>query len=871
MADNVKPVNVINPDGELVSLPANQVTEALRSGGYKPATAGDIKEFRQKEEYGEGIKGPALATAAGAARSATFGLSDELLTKSGAVKPETLENLKKYNPNLTTAGEIGGVVGSVLLGPEVAPAGLLSKGAGAITKSVLPGAERAVGLLVNPETSPVIHRIVSQAAAAGAGSAVEGAAYGLGQSVSEHALGDPTLNSQKVITNIGMGALFGGVLGSTLKAGEIAVPEAVGAAKSAFDKLASVGANEEGVGLLGRTYAKASSFVSGKPEQDILDAWANRKMALRDPHEIEHLSDQFTKTITETHDAVEKAARDAFKDVRPQEAAKYLETADAGVAKQQFDDAFAKIKETTDLMKFEPDLYPARYARKLEQISERIAKDITNESSAADIFQALDDLKGSLDKDIKYGKIPSAADADAQNVIKGLRGSIKENLENEEIWGKAATRQAAFNDAYNEYVTNLTGKNAFRSKFMTQAPSRSGKVEWQIDPVKVKTYFNQIGTDKGDVRADLLANYLRTSKNLLDEVEKSYQALPERTFSRKDYDTLFGQAEKINDESLRQAAFNKQINSLGGGGHNTYLGEGAAAFAALHHPVLGAAIEGYNVLRNSGLTIQRLAKIERAIQQTNRAMGYLTKNIFKAGTKVGQKYAGYVGGTASSLYDKEKHDKIMDRIVEYTNDPEKLTNHLDAMAKPVIESAPDMGTNIQQTAAVGINFLRSKLPQGPDPKPLSKPYVPSQQEIAQFKKYYDAVENPLSALEQIKTGMLSKETLETLNTVYPQLYDSMKENVTEELASHLGKKRDIDYQTKLMLGAFLGMDLDNSMTQQAIMTNQGAFAKLGAQNAMNNPDQLMKQKSTQTGLSKLGESGRLLTASQSANMRANKS
>ena len=39
------------------------------------------------------------------------------LTATGLVKPETLKGLKEYNPGATFLGEVGGIGGSLALGP----------------------------------------------------------------------------------------------------------------------------------------------------------------------------------------------------------------------------------------------------------------------------------------------------------------------------------------------------------------------------------------------------------------------------------------------------------------------------------------------------------------------------------------------------------------------------------------------------------------------------------------------------------------------------------------------------------------------------------------------------------------------------------
>lgn len=822
-------INVLNPDQELVSIPKSQLREAINLG-YSVAIPEDIKAYKEKVEFDK----PGTAALAGAARAATFGLSDQALTKSGLVEPQTLEKLKEYNPTASTLGEVGGVGASLLIpGTPVAR---------------LAQASERIAARVAPEAA----NIATRAAAQGLGSAVEGAAYGLGQTVSEEALGDPNLNAQKVISNVGMGALLGGALGGAFKAGEVAVPAAVEGAKNALLKVDDFLKGDVGVGPLGRGYAKISSFVSGKSEETILDAIRKRALSLKDPSEVEGLATDFTKVLTETNNEVDKALRETFKDIRPQEAAKYLEGADSGIAKAEYQGVYKKLDDLVKEMRAEPDLYPQGYARTLELIRDGSAKRITNESSAADIFSELNLLKNRIDEEISYGKVPSVGDERAERLITGLRREIRDNLEKEEVWGQAATRQAAFNDAFNAFQNAYAGKNAFRSKFMIQKTSRSGRPVWEIDPVKVKTFFHQVNTAKGEARAALLDNYVQSAQNLVNQIEQSYASLPGKEFDKKAIiDGLFGNVKNVTDDLVKQAEFNKALNSLGGGAHNAYLGEGAAmASAALGHPVIGAGIETINLLRAPGLAIQRLAKLERIAQESARAMGYLSKAIFRSGVKVGEKYSGWIGSRLGAQTSrKDDYKTVSERVTKFANDPESLIAHLESQTKDLFDSAPGTTQGMQMAASQAVSFLSSKIPGPIDEKPLQAKYIPSQAEIEKFQRYYEIVEYPLKALAQVKSGTLTMETIETLNAVYPELYEDMKRDVIENLSKQMARGIDLPYQTKISLGMFLNMDLDDSTTQSSIASNQAAFMRIDLKNAQEQVQNQMKV--TQGGLSKL--------------------
>lgn len=211
--------NVINPQGDIVSLPAESVFEAVNQYGFKMPTQQDIANLEQYKQYGQGTANEVKAFLAGAGRSATFGLSDQALVKSGEVNPETLKGLQEQNPTASTLGEFTGIGASLLAVPEISLVGKASKGAQALTKAAEPATAAAARLLANPATRPLASKVLDTAGKLGAisiGSAIEGAAYGLGQSVSEQALGDPELTGEKVLSNMENGALVGAALGPAL-------------------------------------------------------------------------------------------------------------------------------------------------------------------------------------------------------------------------------------------------------------------------------------------------------------------------------------------------------------------------------------------------------------------------------------------------------------------------------------------------------------------------------------------------------------------------------------------------------------------------------------------------------------------------------
>ena len=145
--------------------------------------------------------------------TATFGLSTPLETGLGIRTPEEIQAGQEANPGSNFAGSALGIVAPLgaekLLGSSVAglAPGLISKAGGAVTEGVAHA--------IAPTTA--LGRISTSVLANGAGSAIEGAFYGLGQSVSDDAL-DPKLTVESAFSRGAADALLGAGTGALLGA-----------------------------------------------------------------------------------------------------------------------------------------------------------------------------------------------------------------------------------------------------------------------------------------------------------------------------------------------------------------------------------------------------------------------------------------------------------------------------------------------------------------------------------------------------------------------------------------------------------------------------------------------------------------------------
>jgi hypothetical protein len=178
-------VEVLDDLGRRGSIDALEAPQAVAGRGYRILTSKQLEEERLQGKYGDRT-GSALA--AGLARGATLGASDVLLTRSGLVSPETLRELDKRNTEASIGGEIAGsILPALLPGGQAAPAGAVAR----------------LGLTVGKQVGGSLARRAAVSAM------VEGGFQGLGHAITEDALGRADATAEKVLADVGVGALLG--------------------------------------------------------------------------------------------------------------------------------------------------------------------------------------------------------------------------------------------------------------------------------------------------------------------------------------------------------------------------------------------------------------------------------------------------------------------------------------------------------------------------------------------------------------------------------------------------------------------------------------------------------------------------------------
>jgi hypothetical protein len=229
------------------------------------------------------------------------------------------------------------------------------------------------------------------------------------------------------------------------------------------------------------------------------------------------------------------------------------------------------------------------------------------------------------------------------------------------------------------------------------------------------------------------------------------------------------------------------------------------------------------------------------------------KSIFSANVSA-------VSSPISSVMTSQKsYDKRVNRIQSLAMNPQAMYDHMLTHTQGFSEAAPNVAQGVNATLSNTVQFLNSKIPVKTNPMPFDPPFEPTPMQRSRFERYYNAVNDPISALKEIKQGSLNNETMEALQAVHPQLLQEMREKVVENM--QLKKAQNLTYGVKIALSKFLGQPLDSQMLPGAIQANQAALqAPEMSQNA--SPVKGGRGQGSAKGMQNLGLAQRSATETQ---------
>jgi hypothetical protein len=944
-------VNLQDEIGEIVSVDPSEVGKAIMGHGYTFPAQEAVDNAELDQKYKGGLENNLKAAAISALRTASFGASDYAL-KDGVFSQEELRELPARNPLGNFSGTVAGFA---------VPGGLTS-GAAKIGKGVAAAARPLVGTAA---TAGLAKRALSGATLKGIEGAVEGSFYGLGQSVSESALGDPEVNGQKVAHNVLENMLLGGA-GNVLFAPLSAASKKVlspqmkeAAARDAIKTGTAIARESEPIAQ--RTIADMAAEAAGMPTP-LGDLALPSQKALLDADQV--LTDlKFPTMAWQVEGLSNKAARDRVGAVlesqsqlgqdlnliqahQKQESVQKLKETVQNIApgkqlgvdrlstgqelqdfvettrkakREQLAPLFEQIDSVGSTAIYEPQVIIDHVERAIPTASKYLNVTpngvVLQKYSAAMPFAK--ETYNALKEVVEFANRPNGTLGELRNVrnsigdrlvfgapdrvysqIVPLRKELMDFMESEiqkqipNLEVRNAFKEYAINEQNYDAAKKIFGKNAAPEDIVKNIFRNSNTVA-DAKAILGNEKFNEITANwlngeigrvsdptKNGFSSNKFSTFLRDKAPELQvaladnpEAVKRIQALTTRMQILPDAPSVnpsgtaktAGLLERIkNLGSMLDINFVKTGGELIGKAVDKYgkKTQEAADRLLLDQLQSGASYqEAAKIADDTLYHYQVLKQVEEAAAKTTRQIVRGVDSLFSTAVKsrpaVVETYLLNRNlreqGRDSRNTRSESFNHRTNNISTIATNPEQLMSRLTAATSQMSPYAPGVSAGIQNTAARAVGFLQSKLPKTPPRQPLSPEWKPNQTEIAAFNRYYNAVKNPLSVLDEMKSGTLSLQAVEAVSSVYPDLYSEMKQEMVEKLTK---QKKPVKYQTRLMLSLFMGQDMDGSTSPQAIMSNQAAI--MGPSQQQDN----QPVKTTQGGLENIDSADRMLTPMQ---------
>lgn len=830
-------VNVTDPMGTVGSLPKSQANEALENG-YKLATPDEVHVAKNEQMFG----GPAkeiYSAGLGAARTATLGGSDWMFThlpkEYGGFSPEELKGFSETNPTATGIGEVAGILRDPLA---------LGKLIGETGKAATSGATKALKAAGIAEDASAAAKTL-YTGAHGLGTAVEGGLYGgVASTVNELAMGDPNLNSEKILANVGYGTLLGGGAGTVFKALGYGITPAIKTAANALNQIKN--------DLVGSGYGEEALIHKVLPAH-IAEAITDRQLNL----DTKGQASVLRKIVTNLNDLtgnIQNEVKSFEKDIDPTVMSSLFKSS-AKVAREAQYNIGSFLTNATEYIKKALPEFPvqgqqmtdsivprAKLFEELEYLKKKINFDISWGDSSEKIFNSLGKLKQNIEHLVE--KEPEAAEA-----LSSVNEGIDTLRRDPKIFGASGAASAIHEEnvgKLSEFIS-LNGKRLtpFQKTFGAE---KGGK--WQFDISKLNEVLAQKDPIKRSADLQMLNDFFTHMKEMPDNMLNARRAIPNSRWKSTTLKQIISNAEKTNEQ-----AFNDYVEGINKRRPLYGWKDYAPVLIAKWHPVIAAAIEAYDWYQDPVHATHGLALVERMLGQTGKKSVDLIESIFNPSstTRIGieGKIESPSPPTKKTTSDNDEDHK---NIKKWSGNPQLFSEQLEKQTKELSQIAPQLAQSIHISTGNAISFLASKMPQGNDHQnPFAEKHQPSESEISKFNRYRQVVENPLVALEQIKDRTLGPETIETLSVVYPKLYDQLKQDILEKAFTVKQKGVTISFQTKQALSNFLGEPLDQSLSPQSILANQMIMA--GNQNSGQMAPQ--QEKPRAKGLDKMDRVGRM--------------
>jgi hypothetical protein len=442
------------------------------------------------------------------------------------------------------------------------------------------------------------------------------------------------------------------------------------------------------------------------------------------------------------------------------------------------------------------------------------------------MFGVIDDLKKAIGKYTKGASrlSPMAATDELVSLqnraraakLQELYESLRQGLEDEGTWKKAAQDQKAINAAW---TTQIDASDRFHRALTTEI-GRDPQNPWStvrgVDPAKADAYVRNLMNPAQDLTHKAVTDYVSSTRRLADVMAEAYDLPADKRAAVARLGQAADRFQDTIDKTSKTLSLVNQFEELRARtqGHATHF---AAAAGMAAHGIEGG-LAGLAIGKIAHLftrpadTVMQLAQVERMARESDgriaRAIRALSSGRFAAPARTSTEAFARKSAQVSAL----------------AADAPRLLKRVAANTAPLRGSAPRLADALTGVSLAGLALLRDKMPvRAPadplDPKRRAPP--PSYAEQARWLRYYDAVTDPLGVVDDLRSGRMSIEGVEVLKTVYPALFARTRDAVAGAMAD--GKLGKLTSQQRVGLGVLLDLPLPE-LAPSSIAFRQSLYA-----------------------------------------------
>ena len=864
-------VRLVRRDGTAGTVAADRLASALSQtdSDGRPIFGFDTpraaEERRLQAEYGDS---EVLAGLAGVGRGLTLGLSDQALTAIGGEQTEeALREMRRRNPLSSTVGEIGGALAPLLL--SGGRAGAPQVGAAARTATgVLRGLSAPARLAIRAgETAEagalaamgarggtsVASRVLRRGVSMGVGGAAEGGLQGIGQVLTEDALGEAPITAERLVASVGLNALLGGAAGTALGGGGALLGAGLQAggrrvaqlSSQASDTIARAWQSRTGTALrpgVGELYARAASLASGADAATIRrftdlgpEGRRAREIVSRGDGVLEDGTRRIREDLTQL-EAVSTHVQDFSRgQMKRNPIARVIRSDTIAEQMEAAAGAVTRARELADDILANPHIYSGvggvAQGRNLSRLIDGFSNDLSSAASraarepaeaATDAFISLDRLKRQI------GRLQNRTrDPEAQAALRSLYDDhFRPLLERADLWGdEVAALQRETNAAWTRY---LTRRQDFERMFLADGDRDMVDAFRRLsegDPAKLRAFLGRVGTAANDRSEEIFREMLEAQAQLSDRIVQHFDVPQDLAASAMNARSGIARIRSTLDEVTDSAATLNQFRSLNTGSDIERTITATAAGTVLGGPA-GAVVAG--ALAAPQQVVRVMAVVDRLTRQVDDRIAKSVRAFFLAGAvKVGQA----VGRAVRRLpvVTVQVYSAKVRQLREAQSDPAAMARLLGDQTSGLSEHAPQVQAALQQTAVRATQYLVSQMPPAQRSasarlRPDARERPPSRPEMDRFLRRVRAVEDPMSMLDDLQAGRLRRAAVESVQAVYPELYQRIVAEVMRQSAEATAEPT---YAQRVALGTLLGAPTDPTLRPEFVAGIQQLHAAVG--------------------------------------------